>query len=176
MFQLEEVHQRLRELSITDELTQAFNRRHFIDRLNQEMGLAVRNGIHFSIILFDLDDFKRVNDRFGHLAGDEVLRQLSEVCRKQSRTSDLFARYGGEEFAFLLPQTNATAAAVFAERIRESLNRLEVNYGGNLISITASFGMCTWAAGIKDIETILVKADTALYQAKQGKNTIVVAA
>jgi len=175
MFQLEDARIRLHALSVTDELTQSANRRHLIDRLDQELGTALRAGTQFSVILFDLDDFKQINDRFGHIAGDEVLRQLSEVCRQQSRGSDLFARYGGEEFAFLLPQTNAAAAINFAERIREILNQLQVEYGGNQISFTASFGVFTWAAGITGIETVLVKVDNALYQAKRVKNTIVVA-
>ena len=106
--------------------------------------------------------------------GAFILGVMSHLCRQQSRASDLFARYGGGEFAFLLPQTNAASATNFAERIREIVNRLQVEVGENQIGISASFGVVTWVAGIDDIETVLVKVDNALYQAKRVKNTIVV--
>jgi diguanylate cyclase (GGDEF)-like protein len=176
VFQLEAAHASLRLLSITDELTQSANRRYFIDCLTRELELAVRTGACFSVISFDLDDFKQVNDCYGHVAGDEVLKALSQLCRQQSRANDVFARYGGEEFAFLLPQTNAAAAQNFAERIRAGLECSKVDYNGNQIAVTASFGVFTWSPGITDLETILVKVDGAVYQAKaRGKNNIVTA-
>lgn len=119
-------------------------------------------------------EFKLVNDKYGHAAGDMVLCGLAQYCRQQSRASDVFARYGGEEFAFLLPEASFSSARRFAERIRTGLEKTRWEYEGQKITITASIGVVTWEAGIDDLETVLVRADNALYNAKlAGKNCVV---
>jgi len=176
VFELEEARERMRQLSITDELTQSHNRRYFLDCLERELAGALRNHTIFSVIMLDLDAFKQVNDRYGHNAGDQMLAEVAALCRNQSRAGDLFARFGGDEFIFLLPQTGHSAARAFAERIRYEIERFRLDYREKIVGITASLGVCVWEPGLTDSETIILRADGALYDAKwKGKNCVVVA-
>jgi diguanylate cyclase (GGDEF)-like protein len=172
--QLDLAEERLRQLSITDELTQAYNRRYLIEVARKVLAGAKRYGDSFAIIIFDIDDFKRVNDTYGHAAGDQVLRVLSEICMTHIRDSDTFARYGGEEFVILVPRCCPTDIVKFAERIRVKLSEARIQYGQMDIQVTVSMGAGIFDGTTPDLDTILSRADTALYTAKkQGKNCTV---
>lgn len=174
IYQLDLAEERLRKLSITDELTQAYNRRYFVEIASKVLAGAKRYGDSFAIIIFDIDDFKRVNDTYGHAAGDEVLRVLSEICITTVRDSDIFARYGGEEFAILVPRCSPTDIVKFAERIRIKLSEARVRHNQIDIQFTVSMGAGIFDSATPDLDTILTRADEALYAAKkQGKNCTV---
>ncbi len=175
-FQLHIAEEKLRQLSITDELTQAHNRRYFMDMAARALAGAKRYGDSFSIIIFDIDDFKRINDTYGHNAGDKVLRTISEICMAHIRDTDIFARYGGEEFAFLVPRCSPTNVLQFAERIRIKLSDARVPIDQTEIQFTVSIGAGTFDSTTPDLDTLLIRADTALYSAKkQGKNRTLLA-
>ncbi len=167
------LHHVVRRQAFTDELTGLVNRRRFIEALDAEITRANRLGATLSILLADLDDFKRINDRFGHPAGDEALRTFADLLRGQLRTIDTAARLGGEEFAILLPGTDVEGALVVGERIREILAEraiLESNIGG--AGLTASIGVVQYRSGSHD--DLLRRVDAALYRAKElGKNRVV---
>lgn len=170
--QIEQAQQALYLTAITDELTGAYNRRHFLSQLQQ----AAQSAGSFAIVLFDIDDFKRVNDTHGHDAGDAVLRTISRICQEHSRQGDLFARYGGEEFAFLLANLSPSQAGEFAERIRDLIAQTPTSYKESLLRCTASIGVSAVLAPIPSADAALIAADHALYAAKTaGKNRIVLA-
>jgi diguanylate cyclase (GGDEF)-like protein len=172
--QLDLAEERLRQISITDELTQVYNRRYFIEMARKVLAGAKRYGDSFTIIIFDIDDFKHINDTYGHAAGDQVLRALSEICMTQIRDSDTFARYGGEEFAILVPRCGPTDILKFAERIRIKLSEARVRYEQVDIQFTVSMGAGIFDSATPDLDFILTRADAALYAAKkQGKNCTV---
>jgi diguanylate cyclase (GGDEF)-like protein len=170
------LHRLVERQASTDGLTELPNRRHFEEGLEGEIIRAERFGGHLSLVLADLDDFKQVNDRFGHQAGDDVLRAFAEILRVTVREIDLPARYGGEEFAVLLPQTDLDGAQRLAERLRRALVSRPLSAGpGTLMAVTASFGV----AAFPDAATpaaLFAAADEALYRAKRkGKNCVVTA-
>ncbi|MEA1674357.1 diguanylate cyclase [Nitrospirillum sp. BR 11163] len=159
---------KLEQLASTDPLTGILNRRRFFELARLECDRSRRYGRTFSVILFDLDHFKRINDTFGHLMGDEVLRAAVTVAGKACRAVDLLARFGGEEVMLLLPETDIAGAQVVAERIRTSLAELEVAYDGQVAQVTASLGVAQWRSPDETLEDLLARADGALYQAKKG--------
>lgn len=175
---LHAVQAELRRLAETDDLTQAHNRRYFFEQAEQHRQRAALMGERFAVALLDLDNFKQVNDSLGHPAGDEVLRAVSELCRRQIRPTDVFARYGGEEFIFLLPGVEAEGAAVFAERIRSAIEQAHIQLSGDpakVVRLSASLGVLLVPRGQIELSHILRLADQALYQAKAaGKNQVVV--
>jgi diguanylate cyclase (GGDEF)-like protein len=159
----------LRELAVTDALTGAANRRHFIDALERELQRAGRFGFPVSVVLLDIDHFKRVNDSFGHPAGDEVLVQVVARLAAKLRESDLLARYGGEEFVVLLSHLGAVEARDAADRLRAVVSEEPLQVEGQRIPVTASFGVATVEPG----ETVggrelLRRADSAMYWAKRA--------
>ena len=168
------LHRIVERQASTDGLTDLANRRHFEETLASEISRAERFGGSLALVLADLDDFKQVNDRYGHQAGDDVLREFAAVLRDTVRDIDLAARYGGEEFAVLLPQTDLEGAERLAERLRQSMatRRLTVE-PGETVRVTASFGV----AAFPDSPTpaaLFAAADEALYRAKSaGKNCVV---
>ncbi|MBI4762968.1 MAG: GGDEF domain-containing protein [Chloroflexi bacterium] len=173
-YQLDLAEERLRQLAITDELTQAYNRRYFIEIATKVLAGTKRYGDSFAIIIFDIDDFKRINDTYGHAAGDQVLRMISEICTTHIRDSDIFARYGGEEFVILVQRCSPTDIVKFAERIRITLSQARVLYNQVEIQFTVSMGAGIFDSQTPDLDTILTRADAALYAAKkQGKNCTV---
>jgi len=164
----------LRDYALIDALTELPNRRALDERLQQEWARLLRHGGHLALIMADLDRFKRINDQFGHPAGDEVLRQVARLLAGGCRESDTPARYGGEEFAVVAPETTAEAAAEVAERLRMSICSRPLQVHGKALDITASFGVAGHE-GLTAPEDMVQAADDALYQAKeQGRNRVVV--
>lgn len=170
--QLERAREELHRLSITDELTQTYNRRHFMQVAAYHLTQA-RQGKGLSILIFDLDDFKVVNDRYGHLIGDAVLVEVCRRCALSLRREDVFARYGGEEFVVLLPATAYHEALEVAERLRRVVVEHPIEAGGFSIPMTISLGLATQRSPHQGLDELLNRADDALYQAKQqGKNQV----
>jgi diguanylate cyclase (GGDEF)-like protein len=164
---------RLVELAERDPLTGLFNRRALEERARREMLLAQRNKRWLSIILFDVDDFKAINDTHGHKAGDTVLQALARAVGQGVRGHDVVARYGGEEFLILLPDTCILRAMELAERLRRALHGLNVAEDGRAIPVTASFGAASLDATTRNWDSLVVNADRALYAAKQaGKDRV----
>jgi diguanylate cyclase (GGDEF)-like protein/PAS domain S-box-containing protein len=166
---LEAANERLNEIALTDALTGLWNRRHFEDAVEHEMAVSNRYGSHLSAISFDIDHFKRVNDTYGHLAGDSVLIALSELTRKHTRASDLPCRWGGEEFMVLMPNTDSTEAVLVAEKLRVAFASHEIPEVGK---VTASFGVTTYHPN-ESLDSWISRTDAAMYQAKrEGRNTV----
>lgn len=165
------LHDVVRRQAQTDELTELANRRRFMDGLAQEIARSGRLRTPLSLVLFDLDRFKRVNDLCGHQVGDRVLRRTADAVRKRIRATDLAARIGGEEFAVVLPGSDASGAAAFADYLRRDIQR-EVVVEALRRPITASFGVAQYQDGMS-IETLVGAADRALYEAKAaGRNRV----
>ncbi|MFZ0614286.1 MAG: GGDEF domain-containing protein [Desulfobacterales bacterium] len=162
----------LNERATHDGLTKLTNYQRFQEVLDEEMYRANRYRFPLTLLMVDLDHFKKVNDTFGHLAGDHILRETSELIRKSLRKSDIAARYGGEEFALLLPETPQEGAYILAERLREKLAAKSFAYGDHTIFVTMSVGIAAYAPKTDSSNADLIKkADTALYRAKdQGRN------
>ncbi|WP_369599964.1 GGDEF domain-containing protein [Hahella sp. SMD15-11] len=159
--------------SRTDELTQLPNRRDMRQRLDQEYYRYKRHGRHFSIILLDIDFFKKINDTYGHDAGDYVLVRFAEVLSHSCRKLDSAARWGGEEFLVLLPDTSLIQALALAERLRDTVEKTAFVYKGRRIQVTTSAGVCS-IGQTKDLEALLKQADINLYQAKiKGRNRVI---
>ncbi|WP_042271968.1 sensor domain-containing diguanylate cyclase [Paraburkholderia heleia] len=162
---------RLREYADRDGLTGIANRRFFETRLADEFLRWQRYGGELSMLLFDLDHFKRINDEFGHVAGDTVLRSMAQRVSGVVRKQDVFGRFGGEEFALLLPCTPLDDALYVAEKIRRTIGDEPIEVQGVIVSVTASVGASTARAGAPDYEGMINEADAALYTAKrQGRN------
>lgn len=155
----------IRELMLTDPLTDVPNRRHLDDRLAMELARQTRYGQPLSVILTDIDWFKRVNDTFGHGAGDTVLEAFARTLEASIRSSDFLARYGGEEFVLLLPNTEVEEATALAERMREATRRIRIP--DTELGITASFGV-TLARRGESMSEVLSRADEAMYLSKSG--------
>ena len=166
---------KLYESSTRDALTGAYNRRHFDDRLKAEIAFAVRHSTDCALILLDLDHFKRVNDTYGHQAGDEVLRHLGGIATRALRTEDVFARFGGEEFAVILRGSSTRGAGRLAERLRESLGQQNAVFEGKEIPVTLSAGCAALSCcASPSSEEVVAIADRRLYAAKQaGRNRVV---
>ncbi len=174
---LQNANERLERLAVTDELTGLHNHRHFRDRFAEDFDRARRYRLPLSCIIFDIDDFKMINDKYGHLQGDEILREIAARTHRTTRRSDILARYGGEEFVIVMPQTGVAGAMAQAERVRASIEL--GGYSGlpsNSI-VTASFGVSELKhEDMLDGESLIRAADMALYEAKRsGKNCVVAA-
>lgn len=169
-----EERERLLEEASTDGLTGLANRRHFDEFLEEQVASAVRYETPLSLITLDLDHFKRLNDQYGHPAGDDVLREISRILNAAGRESDLVARYGGEEFALVLPHTDARGALLAAERCARAIQAAEVQHDGKIIRVTASFGIATFdQLTHRNAAGLLEAADQAVYAAKDaGRNTV----
>jgi diguanylate cyclase (GGDEF)-like protein len=167
---LEEANDRLRKLAVTDELTGLRNRRAFEERLVMEFSMARRRKRQLSVLLIDVDDFKKINDQWGHAAGDEVLRRLGMILRTTVRLPDLPARYGGEEFVVLLPESGEQSALGLARRV---MARVATEQWENT-SLTISIGMASMNDSVVNGFQLVEMADEALYAAKRaGKNRVV---
>jgi len=162
----------LRQHALIDPLTELPNRRALDKRLRQEWARLLRHGGHLALIMADLDRFKKINDTFGHPAGDEALRQVAHLLAGGCRESDMPVRYGGEEFVVVAPETTADAAAGFADRLRMSICSRPFQVYGKALSITASFGVAGHE-GLQGPEDMVQAADGALYRAKSaGRNCV----
>jgi diguanylate cyclase (GGDEF)-like protein len=171
-----ELVSQIREHGLRDGLTGCFNRAHALETLQVELRRAQRSHSPVSVVMLDLDHFKSVNDRHGHLAGDAVLVTAGRLLRDVLRTSDLKCRYGGEEFLMVLPETSPDAARVVAEMLRGVIARTPVPFGVHELRVTGSLGVVTAAQGETDAETLVARADEALYAAKRaGRNCVRVA-
>jgi diguanylate cyclase (GGDEF)-like protein len=166
------------EQAVTDDLTGLANNRAFREQIDREAARALRFGLDLSLLILDLDNFKGVNDTYGHPQGDAVLRTIGAILREESRGIDQPARYGGEEFVVALPETDVEGALELAERIRERIETTEVELvdGVGAMTVTASVGLATLSGGNVDVRRLIGAADAALYEAKRtGKNRVVVA-
>ncbi len=165
--------EQMKELSMTDHLTGLFNRRYFQDRLAEELDRSERHDLSFSLCIIDIDDFKLFNDTEGHPAGDELLKNLTQVINKSLRATDVLARIGGEEFAVIMPQTDKDEAFFVAERIRNTV-REKLDRSWNLYpkeDITISIGISSYPFDNDNPKKLIRNADKALYTAKmRGKN------
>jgi len=163
------------QLATVDQLTRLFLRDFFFRKLEEEQVRARRYGSTFTVLMLDLDSFKEINDRMGHLAGDRYLKTIGEVIRETMRAADVPCRYGGEEFCILLPETDLTGATRIAERIRRRIAKLEVRLGEEIMRTTISVGIAAYPADYPgSIPGFLEKADKALYAAKQaGRDRVV---
>lgn len=174
--ELEAAQKRAEALAHSDELTGLNNRRAYFALGEHIVRQARRYAYPLAVIMFDADCFKQINDRFGHAAGDEVLRQIGAISSALVREADVLARIGGEEFAICLSGTNEHEAAEMAERLREAVQGLYVAYGDQRISLTCSFGVAASATGNASLDELLNRADKALYRAKSdGRNRVVLA-
>lgn len=163
----------LLRLAATDPLTGALNRREFTALAEQESLRSHRYGRPLSIMMLDLDHFKRMNDAYGHAAGDMALQRFTALCCNTLRNVDIFGRWGGEEFVALLPETDAEGAAVIAERLRKVVNENVLLYNDNQIHMTVSIGIAQYRAGETSVDAPLGRADSAVYDAKKaGRNRI----
>lgn len=162
--ELKEANERLTTLATEDGLTGLKNRRIFNIRLEEEVNRSLRYGAPLSLMLLDVDHFKKYNDKFGHPAGDDVLRTVGKVLMESSRTTDLVARYGGEEFAIIMINTDEAGSMVLAERVRQSIEQSP----WELRQVTASIGVASLTGDVRDPESFLKAADGALYAAKEG--------
>jgi len=162
-----------RKISRTDGLTGLFNRRFFDEALEGEINRAQRYDGSFTLIFFDLDNFKKLNDTQGHQAGDLTLKRVAEIMILEKRTEDIACRYGGEELVLILPETQKINALVIAERIRKKLEEAELEFDGKSFGITLSGGVASYPLDAQDTKSLVHAADIALYQAKEnGKNRI----
>lgn len=169
---LRAANQRLGQLAMTDPLTGCANRRHFMERATQMIDLAQRDGTPLSLAVLDLDDFKRVNDTFGHPGGDAALAMAGQILSAHVRGTDLIGRIGGEEFALLMPHMGEAGALPLAERLRLAIEQGEVTMDGKPIRVTASLGLAGLRPG-EDFDGLYARADYALYAAKQaGRNRV----
>lgn len=171
--ELEESRLFLREQANTDPLTQLANRRHFFQLASSALAQMLRQNEPFSVIMLDIDHFKRINDTYGHQAGDYVLVELAKVLTSMVREGDAIGRMGGEEFVVASPYTSRLAAIVLSERLRKSVESAEFVFEGNSIPVTISLGVASVTSGADDVDKLMAVADARLYLAKQkGRNRI----
>ncbi|WP_082081665.1 GGDEF domain-containing protein [Methylocucumis oryzae] len=170
-------YQALLEKMHLDHALQIYNKHYFLTKLDEEIVNAYRYNHFLALLIFDADHFKRLNDNYGHLAGDAVLMHIVETVKKRIRKTDLFCRYGGEEFTIIMPHTSEQQAFVVAETIRSLIAKNPVEYENQLISVTISIGVTALnhhyqANNLRDL--LISQADSALYQAKQaGRNQVI---
>ncbi|MGZ3461198.1 MAG: diguanylate cyclase [Archangium sp.] len=166
-------HDELYRLTTMDGLTQLYNRRYFEEALEREFSRSRRHERHLALVMFDVDHFKQVNDRNGHLAGDHVLKQLASTLRPRIRREDVFARYGGEEFALLLPELDEAGAVQLAERARKLVEEQRFEFDKKVIPVSISLGVAVLAADHRAPEELKRAADGKLYEAKAaGRNRV----
>ncbi len=168
------LNQELEQISITDSLTQVFNRRFFMERARQEVKRVNRYGSSVSLLMIDIDHFKKVNDTYGHLAGDSVLNGVARLVKGRLRETDVLARYGGEEFMLIATPMDREGAVILGERIRALIESHPFNFDGKSISVTVSIGVSSWKPEMKEnFEELIRLADDALYGAKEeGRNRV----
>lgn len=168
-------HEEIYRMTILDGLTNVHNKRFLVEFLDRELSRARRHERPLSVAMLDLDHFKTINDTFGHLAGDYVLKKVAEVIAANVRREELLARYGGEEFTIVLPETEIDGAVTFCEKLREQVATHVFEFDGSEIRVTISIGVAAYS-GQDDAMELMKAADEALYAAKEGgRNTVSVA-
>ena len=167
LWRITSVEKVLFRLSTSDALTGALNRRHFMNLMGRELRRAERYGARFSLLMIDIDHFKRINDTFGHQVGDEAIRQMAKTCLDHLRPTDLLCRYGGEEFLIALTHTELAGAQIAAERMREAVSKLEIDASGRKVVFTISVGLSSFEPRAR-LDELIECADQALYAAKTG--------
>ncbi|SDR69674.1 diguanylate cyclase (GGDEF) domain-containing protein [Halopseudomonas xinjiangensis] len=169
--QLESANAQLRELALRDGLTGLLNRRHWEQCVEHEFARHMRYETPVSLVIFDIDHFKAVNDTYGHQTGDEVIREVARVTRSMARETDYAGRYGGEEFVVLLPDTDLNGARQFAERLRLAISKLRVEHQDRPLQFTVSLGVACLDTKMSNHAELIERADKALYRSKEsGRN------
>lgn len=167
-------HEEIYRLTTVDGLTQVYNKRYFLETLEREIGRAQRYQRDLSLIMFDIDHFKKINDSYGHLAGDHVLKHLAMVIKSRIRREDILSRYGGEEFSIILPEIDLENAIQFAEKIRKLVEKAVFTFEDTEIPVTISIGVTNYDTQQADVSEFIKVADEKLYEAKQaGRNRVV---
>jgi diguanylate cyclase (GGDEF)-like protein len=166
LLQLDEAEQRLQVLSYTDDLTQTYNRRYFMQYIDQEFKRAKRYGTTFSVVLLDIDNFKQINDQWGHLVGDQVLHSLTQMLKASLRDADICERYGGDEFILLFPQTDKLQTEIWVRRVYETFAASFIQVDEMPMAPLFSVGVAAFEASFDSFEQVLKQADDALYEAK----------
>lgn len=175
--EFEVLNNKLKELSVIDELSGLYNRRHFYDTLTKTMKIFSRvrgrgYSSTFSLVIMDIDNFKTVNDTYGHLVGDLAIKHIAELIKKNTRLSDYVFRYGGDEFAVILPDTDVVGSKNLAERLRETVQASPLQFNGTFLSMTLSLGASTFLDQVDSME-IVQEADMKLYESKnKGRNCV----
>ncbi len=161
-------------MTISDGLTQISNKRFLMDHLDKEFSRAKRYGRQLSIIMFDLDRFKDINDQYGHLTGDYVLKEMAHILKNRIRKEEVFARYGGEEFVVVLPESDNEVAVQFGEILRAMVEENEFEFEGQPINVGISVGVGTLQEKMSSVSDLVKEADEHLYEAKRsGRNKVV---
>lgn len=167
------LYERIEEVAITDSLTASYTRRYCLERLSEEFQRAQKYNLQLSFLMMDVDHFKKYNDKYGHLVGDAVLREIARIMKSCSREIDLLGRFGGEEFAIILPDTSKEGALLAAERIRQQIAKQQINVYDEELKATISIGVANYPADAKISEELIDKSDWALYRAKKmGRNRV----
>jgi two-component system cell cycle response regulator len=163
-------HEEIYKLSTIDGLTETYNKRYFLNTLERELNRAYRYDRGLSLALFDIDHFKKINDSYGHLAGDQVLRELAALVNQNIRRQDILARYGGEEFAIILPEIDTPGSVMVCEKLRVLTDAHPFKFGKDSIHVTISCGIIAYTAPLGAIgnEAFIAEADAKLYAAKSG--------
>ncbi|MDB6442468.1 diguanylate cyclase (GGDEF) domain-containing protein [Pseudomonas sp. NFACC32-1] len=173
--QLQAANAQLQKLSSTDRLTGLYNRGHWEESLKAAFARYQRYGNTSSLVMFDIDHFKRINDTYGHPAGDKVIEQIAAMVREHVRDSDIAGRYGGEEFGVVLSDTDKVGAGMFAERLRKAVEEMDVPYGEQVIRFTISLGVAELNQPLNSHADLIARADQALYTSKKtGRNRVTV--
>jgi len=169
------LYQRVQELAIIDGLTGILSRRYFLERFKEELKRSRQFKYSFAFLMVDLDRFKEYNDRYGHLVGDVILKEVAKIMKDSLRQIDLVCRYGGEEFSIILTETDRVGAMFAAERIRQSIETRHIRAYDEDLRVTISVGISVFPSHGRDTHELIDKADEALYQAKQaGRNKVCV--
>lgn len=156
------------EKGVKDPGTGIYNKGFFLDRMRDEFSYATRQKQPFALIMFDIDHFKKLNDNFGHLLGDQCLKKLAAKIATQMREEDVFARYGGEEFAIIMRNTGKEQALALAERLLRMASEIRLEHNGQYVQFTISLGVGVFHEGLKNFEELIKETDGALYQSKEG--------
>jgi two-component system cell cycle response regulator len=166
-------HEEIYRLTTIDGLTQIFNKRYFLETIEREIARSHRYRRELSLVMFDIDHFKKINDSFGHLAGDYVLKHLAQTVKTRIRREDCFARYGGEEFSIVLPEIDGLNSKPFAEKIRQLVENTDFRFENTSMPITISMGVATLDGDSTDPAALIKQADDRLYEAKSsGRNCV----
>ena len=167
------LYQKVQGLTITDTLTQVYCRRYFLERFSEELKRSKKNKLHLSFLMIDIDNFKQFNDRFGHLVGDVILRQVSKIIIDTVRQIDFIGRYGGEELSVVLAETDKEQANFAGQRIRQAIEAATIKAYDEELKVTVSIGVSTFPINTQNMQDLIEMADQALYLAKEsGKNKV----